>query len=45
MRTLHLVSVSWGWARLIDWRKEANEREFGGVCPLSGKGQAFEGNS
>jgi hypothetical protein len=25
MRTLHLVLVSRGWARLIDWRKEANE--------------------
>jgi hypothetical protein len=42
---LHLVSVSRGWARLIDGRKEANEHEFRGVCPLSRKGQAFEGNN
>jgi hypothetical protein len=41
---LHLVSVSRGWACLIDWRKESNEHDFRGVCPLSGKSQAFEGN-
>jgi len=35
---LHLVSVSRGWVRLIDWRKEANEHDFRGVCLLSGKG-------